>query len=384
LLFLWGLGCVQQGRIKIVWSPLYLPALLFLLLGTIQFFAHHTLDAIATRESLLKLLTDLILFFLATELLASGSPRVLRSFAFAVSIYAVSLALFATVQFFSRRAMIYWSVRTAGSPFGPYVNRSHYAGLMEMLIPFATTYVLSRPSYAPWRALLGCGLLLPVASVLLTGTRGGLISFLAELAILFGVVLRHPVGSRALGLAVGVAMGAVGAAVLFLVLAPGGMARRLESVVSGAVSPGATLGERRVVARDTLRILRDYPWLGTGLGSFETAFPRYQTLATDWRWTHAHNDYAEALAETGLVGGVLMVAGLATFLRLAFRKLPERLGDEVGWMQLGAAIGCCGLLVHSLVDFNFHIPANAAWFVVLAAVAVSSGRTRGASFGGKP
>jgi hypothetical protein len=73
-------------------------------------------------------------------------------------------------------------------------------------------------------------------------------------------------------------------------------------------------------------------------------------------------------AHAGLAS-LLPWAALAIFLRLGFKKLGQRLRHDAGWIQLGAAIGCCGVLVHSLVDFNLHIPANAAWFAVLAAVA---------------
>jgi O-antigen ligase len=123
------------------------------------------------------------------------------------------------------------------------------------------------------------------------------------------------------------------------------------------------------MSRDSLRILRDYPWKGIGLGSFEDVYPRYQSFAADLNVVHAHNDYAEALAESGIVGGLLLLAGLLTFLSRAFAHLRERLEDEPGWIQLGATVGCCGLLVHSFADFNLHIPANAAWFVVLLAIA---------------
>jgi hypothetical protein len=152
LLFLWSVGCVRQGALKIVGSPLYLPGVLFLLLGTIQLFAHLTLDPIATRESLLKLVTDLVFFFLAGQLLATGSPRILRAFGLAVVVYAFSLALFAILQFFSSKGLIFWTVAAPGAGiFGPYVNRNHYAGLMEMLIPLAAGYVLSRPRDHPLR-----------------------------------------------------------------------------------------------------------------------------------------------------------------------------------------------------------------------------------------
>ena len=125
------------------------------------------------------------------------------------------------------------------------------------------------------------------------------------------------------------------------------------------------------MARDSLRILRDHPWVGIGLGSFEDAYPRYQSFSSDFVVNHAHNDYVKALVETGAVGGTFILLALAIFFRRAFANLHERLQLRVGWVQLGAALGCCGLLVHSLADFNFHIPANAAWFCASLAVALS-------------
>jgi O-antigen ligase len=126
-------------------------------------------------------------------------------------------------------------------------------------------------------------------------------------------------------------------------------------------------------------MFRDRPLTGVGLGSFETAYPPYRSFPSDFEWDHAHNDYAEALAETGLAGGALMLASLVLFLGVAFRTLGERLRHESGWMQLGAALGCCGLLVHSLVDFNLHIPANAAWFAFCAGLATCAPAGRPAS-----
>jgi O-antigen ligase len=369
LLFLWSVGCVEQGALKIAWSPLYLPALLFLLLGTIQFFAQRTLDPIATRESLLKLVTDLIFFFLAGQLLATGTQKTLRDFGFAAVVYAFSLALFGILQFFSSQGLIYWSVQTAGWTFGPYVNHNHYAGLMEMLIPVGAGYVLSRPRDHPMRTLLGCALLVPIASLLLCGSRGGFISLLAEVVILGAMVFRHAPMPRRRRLAAVGGLGMTMAALLFFWMDPGEIAKRLGTIASITHSPDVTLGGRVVVARDSLRIFRDHLWLGTGLGSFEAAFTQYQSFSSDESWDHAHNDYAEALAETGLVGGLLMVAALVMFFGVAFRKLGQRLQHDAGWIQLGATIGCCGLLVHSFVDFNLHIPANAAWFAVCVAIA---------------
>jgi len=67
-----------------------------------------------------------------------------------------------------------------------------------------------------------------------------------------------------------------------------------------------------------------------------------------------------------------VLTALALFFRTAFAGLARRVGTEDGWIRLGAAIGCCGLLVHSFFDFNLHIPANAAWFAVLAGLATTA------------
>jgi O-antigen ligase len=392
LLLFWSIAGARQGRLRIFWSPLLIPAGLFFLLGTIQFAGHLTMDPIATRESLLKLATDLILFFMAGQLfnapalacspLASGwtsgaPPRragegsgdlpapFLR---WTVIAYTFLLALFAIFQFFSSQGLIYWTVKTAGWTFGPYVNRNHYAGLMEMLIPLMVASLLPALRQGASAALLGFIGLIPIVSLVLAGSRGGFISLVVE--VLLAAVLVFQCGPRHARKVTALLGGAaiLAAALLFFWMAPRQIADRLATMGDGTHSPEVELGNRLAVSRDSLRILRDHPWMGTGLGSFETVFPKYQSLPSDLIWDHAHNDYAEALAETGVAGGALILFALGLFFRLAFRNLRQRLRQREGWLPIGAAIGCCGLLVHSFVDFNFHIPANAAWFAVCAAI----------------
>ena len=159
--------------------------------------------------------------------------------------------------------------------------------------------------------------------------------------------------------------------VLFAYVDPGWVAKKLGSVVYVEGSWADWVGPRKSMALDSLRMWRDHPVLGVGLGDFETAYPRYQSFPTNLWIDHAHNDYAEAVAETGLVGALLILSALALFLRLVFRDWGRPLRSQANWVRLGAAIGCCGMLVHSFLDFNLHIPANAAWFAVLAGIATT-------------
>jgi O-antigen ligase len=466
LFLLWSIDGVRQGRLRIFWSPLYLPAGLFFLLGMIQFAGHLTMDRTATRESLLKLSTDLIFFFLAGQLFcgpASEPPpliagatrgvevRVAREkndilsacpVRFVIVAYTFSLALFAIFQFFSSQGLIYWMVKGPGWTFGPYVNHNHYAGLMEMLIPLNVASVLPALRKNPSALLLGFAALIPIASLLLSGSRGGFISLVAE--VFLAAALVFFCGSRRARKPTALAGGAalLAAALLFFWMAPRHIAERLAMMGDATQPPEVEMGNRLVAARDSLGILRDHPWLGAGLGSFETAFPPYQSFPTDLRWDHAHNDYAEALAETGLAGGALIACALGMFFRLALKGVVRsresgvrsRRGGGLGigdWglgikagvrsqesgvssaastllpnlesrvpcpvsrtpypesrvpnpesaaycplptaycLRIAAALGCCGLLVHSFLDFNLHIPANAAWFAVCAAIATS-------------
>ena len=168
----------------------------------------------------------------------------------------------------------------------------------------------------------------------------------------------------------GLALAAVAA--LFFWLVPTFVLTKLATVNNYV--PEASEGSRLGLWRNSLGILRDHPWVGAGMGSFVTVYPAYQTEAQDLITEHAHNDYVEALTETGLLGGVLILAALVLFIPMMFRNLGVQLKREQGWIQLGAAIACCGLLIHSFVDFNLHIPANAAWFAFCAGLASLSGR----------
>ncbi len=369
LLLLWAIGSVRQRGLVLFWSPLYLPVALFLLWGGVQSALHFTLDPIATREALLKLATDFLLFFLTGQLGVDASMRTWRQFGLAVTAFAFVLSVFSILQFLSSQGLIYWSVKADGWTFGPYVNHNHYAGLMEALIPIAMAYVLCRPWNHPGRVMLVFSASVPIVSLLLSGSRGGVICLLAEAVVLAAILgVRQTARSWPSRGTVGVLV-ILTALFLFFWLDPGEVSGRLATVVKLTRSGDVSMAQRQAVALDSLRMLRDHPWSGVGLGGFEIAYPQYQSFPSDFLWDHAHNDYAEALVESGLIGGALIVTALVMFFRFSFKGLAGRMGYPVGAIQLGAALGCCGLLVHSVFDFNLHVPANAAWFAVCAASA---------------
>ncbi len=367
----WAVQRARAGSVPLPWSPLFIPLMLALGLALVQLLAGRSMDAAATRESAIKLAVYALLFFLTLQYFSAASSRLWRGMALAVTIYAFALALFAILQFFASPGLLYGVIkpRWGGYIFGPYVCHNHYAGLMEMLIPLGLGLALTLRPRHPGRPLVLFGVLIAVVSVLLSGSRGGVVALLAESALLTVVVFRAQPASleRNRALIAGFALALLAGASFFW-LDPGGLWQRWEQL---SESRELTANLRRQVSADTWRMTRAHPAHGIGMGAFEAAYPAYQTVVTDDVIDYAHNDYAQFLAEGGVAAALLTLISLLLFFRLAFRRLRQRLQEPAGWLQMGAAAGVGGILLHSLLDFNLHIPANAAWFAFCAALATA-------------
>ena len=112
--------------------------------------------------------------------------------------------------------------------------------------------------------------------------------------------------------------------------------------------------------------------MGTGLGTLQIVFPPYETLYDGRIVNHAHNDYVEALAETGIAGGLCCALYLGLLLFHSSKQLSGSNTSFAAVLNLSGLVACSGFLVHSLVDFNLHLPANAQLFFLVATLATSA------------
>jgi O-antigen ligase len=126
--------------------------------------------------------------------------------------------------------------------------------------------------------------------------------------------------------------------------------------------------QRDEVSIDSLAMIGDYPLVGTGAGSYYAVFPLYQRGEVAPYYEHAHNDYAEFATELGLPAVALLGLGVLLSLRAALKAQLRRRDPFMRGIGFGAGMGLVALLIHSAVDFNLQIPANAALFVVLMAL----------------
>ena len=111
--------------------------------------------------------------------------------------------------------------------------------------------------------------------------------------------------------------------------------------------------------------------MGWGLATFPLVYPQFRSFYTNFFVNAAHDDYLQLLVETGALGFAIMIWFLVQLYRSSVVKLPNWSTNINGALSLAALLGCSGILVHSFLDFNLQIPANAALFYVLCVVAAS-------------
>jgi len=363
LLVFWAVRLYYRKADQLYIPPEIFPFAAFALVALLQVVFHRTASRYFTRIELQLLLAYLIVVFLMSQAYSRtkhwrGYFWFLMSFGFFVSILAI-------LQYLTFNGKLYWvrTMQNGGIPFGPYVNRNHFAGFAELIIPVALVPLLLGKVRRERLFLVALFALLPIVALLLSASRGGIVSFAVQILILFSLLLIRRVRSRH--------MIAGGLVVLCAMMAVSwiGVQEVLERF-SGMQTMEVTGNKRASMREDTWRIFLDHPLLGTGLGTLEIVFPPYDSLYDGRVVDHAHNDYVEALAETGVVGGLCCAWFLGVVLLHSLSGLTEPRSSFGLVLNLSGLIACVGMLVHSLVDFNLHIPANALLFFVSAHLAV--------------
>ena len=151
------------------------------------------------------------------------------------------------------------------------------------------------------------------------------------------------------------------------------LAQRLETFHAEARTELSS-GTRLDIDRDALRMFARKPISGWGLGVFPDVYPQFRSFHTNFFINEAHNDYLQLLVEMGGLGFATMLWFLWALFRHAGRKLHHWSEDTNGAVALAALLGVIGILVHSLVDFNLQVPANASLFYVFCVVAAMESR----------
>ncbi len=256
---------------------------------------------------------------------------------------------------------------------GSYVNRNHFAGLLEMAVPFAIVYpaTVIRRSRVRWRAplrpaLLACAgigaalliLLALLHSLSRMGFTAGLVAVIVSGTGLIWAGARHRFrGRRAhTRIAVWISPVAIALAVVccFSFLLPDALIARFGQLHG---SDGVII-DRTPVWRASLPLLRAYLAAGCGLGGYESSFMRHKVSGAVVTDDFAHNDYLQYLIELGIIGFVPAAIAIATLVLSAGRAAVRHTRFEGRCVALACLAAFAAILLHSTVEFNLYVPAN--------------------------
>jgi hypothetical protein len=271
----------------------------------------------------------------------------------------------------------------SGGPFGPFINRNHFAGWMLMVLPLTIGYFGAmaargmRGAKPGWRdrmvwfssrdanqaVLVGFAIVVMALSLVLTLSRSGITCFMVALGISGVAVVRRQAGRSTRAFVVSY--------LVFVAILSVSWAG-VDAIAARFHGADWTLEGRLFAWQDALRIFRAFPWTGTGLNTYGTATVLYQTFQTETaHFAEAHNDYLQFLAEGGLLLVVPTLVLIGLFIREVRRRFREGLDDSTGyWLRLGAVTGLVAISLQEIVEFSLQMPGNAALFVLLCGIAV--------------
>lgn len=337
-----------------------------------------------TVSHLLLLVTYITAFYLAIWI--SEDRRAVKRLVYALVALGAFEAFYGLLQYLTgwQQIFAYAKKYYLEDATGTYINRNHFAGLLEMLLPFCVAFVLHLAGdcvraaqrteskmrgflTAPETSWLAFWLFL--SAVLFTAlafsrSRMGLISALASLICVVALAGSRSTSHRTrVAVAALLVLGVIG---IVAWIGSDPLVTRFEAL---GYEYSATGQNRASIWRDTLKLIRQRPVFGTGLGTFSVAFTSVQTTFLTYLVDHAHCDYLEIVSELGFLGAAVLFGSIFWILARAaqaYRNTPDRRDAALG---LGCIGGIVAILAHSLADFNLYIPANALIFSVLLGLA---------------
>lgn len=306
------------------------------------------------------------------------------------------MALLSMIHKFSGSQEIFWFhvPRYGGNVFGPFSNRNHFAAQMNMLLGLALGLLLSSPGlrnlamYRDWRerlewfssrqasgtALSAFAFLIIAGAVFVSLSRGAMLSLMVCLAALGAGTAWRQRGNPGVTLRLGIFGVLILTALLWL--GRDQTFDRLGSLEEVVRNPLEDF--RAIITRDTLTTYGASPLVGWGFGAYRHVLPIFQRPNLEFRWLHAHNDWAELLADGGLVGALLVLLALRLLVRHVVTRLPHA-SHTARLLLVGVLFGLATITLHSLVDYSLHKPGNALLAAALAAMACAGVEVPGPS-----
>jgi O-antigen ligase len=346
----------------------------------------------ATRTELYKILAYIGIFFLiinyspstrSTQPVTRGHRLQIKTFITRLIVIFIVVGCFESIygllEYLSGHQHIFFRKKTLNLNFvtGTYINLNHFAGYMAIVICISLgyiTYILSKSSnfdVSGWReklsriinligtkaGLLSFLILIMSSALILSGSRVGICSFITSIILMSIMISKKITIKKILLILLPVCL-----MTIWIGLNP--VINKFSRIPKNVEAEG----RRPQVWKDTYNLIKEFPTLGTGLGTYEYMFPKYKTYRAQVLYDHTHNDYLELMSNTGFTGFFIVIAGAAYYLFMVTRLWFQRRNPFVKGITIGCLGGIAYIILHSLTDFNLQIPANALQLSIITGI----------------
>ncbi len=348
-------------------------------------------DPSATIRFLMKLISCFTVFFVAVNEFREESDR--KFFIYLLAFMGLFIAMEGLLQYYHDNSRLLMfrprPEHDTGAAFGPFINRNHFAGYIEMIFPVTLAMFINlflrrdekrtathsityqnRDGKLVYKfeqkftefysmAFLGIYALGVMAGgIIIAGSKAGIfIMFVSAFAMLALTRMKKTL--------IFVCLAVVAAGIFSFMIY-----EKTEIIAAYDKAKMSSVTTRTIAWKSCIDIFADYPLFGTGVGSYAVVSGRYVPEGAPWKFYEAHNDYLEILA----TGGVLI---FSISILIALYILGEglrflKLGIRKNIFQLSFLVSIGAMLLHEVVDFNLQIGSNAFLFSLIAGLLIGS------------
>jgi len=394
LLSVWLIRQVIQKQLRVEWSPLYLPFLVYFLVSTLSLT--FSINAVQGGEVLLFQVWCFLFYVLVCH--HFRDPTVAAGVLWAVVLAGFIVALLGLLQYNGLHVLFHPHPQT-NLPISTLGNPNFVAHYLEIIIPLTVVLLLVRQR--TWeRGALVLAFVVTASHMVLTGSRAGWLA--TGIALLFLLYKRQWHIRWISGIVPVAVIGILLSPTVGLVLNNVHLGQRenlydswsriaertWERMGSSFDRDDHSISQRRIIWSDTWELIKDQPWLGVGPGNYELALPAYRTIEQHRNWKklmgqrthvpyHAHNEYLEFWSESGIIGLLSILWLFGTLLWTGHTYLNERPPDVVRTITLGCIAAMMATLVHGIFSFNLQDPTSASHFWLLGGLVVAVNRGEG-------
>jgi len=349
----------------------------------IKFMSLSLVPSHTLREGL-ELLSYFLLGFLIVKTV-TNRRQIMRIFSVLIAMGVIE-AFYGLFELYNKnpRILFYKKIDYLDSVTGTFVNRNHLSGYLEMMIPLALGLIIARIDLfslagLKWRnkllrlsekglstnLLMSLGIIVMSLAIIFSKSRSGIFLLVFTFILFFGLTVLYFKGTLHQKKGIKNVLRIVFLIIFFISLYIG-----IDSTVERFSLDELLQEKRPTYWANTMGLFSEFPLFGTGLGTFASLYPDYEEGGVPVRIFHAHNDYLEYLSELGIVGMSLLLGGILFMVINSFIIWRVRRYPLVKGLSLGGIVAAICILIHSITDFNLHIPANMMLFSVVLSLTV--------------